>query len=134
MAGRLASDKAPRQKSHEALSGARPSSKMRCAAAHDLSNPECSAALDIARSVCLRSALSQRSMASTSSDGMSCRIVDSPNALGLATSAGTSDRGSSPADFDEADFCVRGTRTRPGYVDLRLGRRGLGVGNVRARG
>lgn len=44
-------------------------------------------------SVCLRPAASMRSMPSTSPSGMSRLMVDSPNARGLATIAGTRDGG-----------------------------------------
>lgn len=76
-----------------ASSGARPPSTALSAASQAAANPEDSAARAMERSVCLRPAASMRSTPSTSASGMSRLIVDSPKALGLATSAGTSEAG-----------------------------------------
>lgn len=57
----------------------------------------------MALSARLRSSFSSRSIWERSASGMSLRMADSPNALGLATSAGTSDAGfltSSPCFHD----------------------------------
>ena len=82
---------------------------MRAAAAHAAPNPEVSDARDIARRALRLSACPQRSIADTSSGGMSRLTVDSPNALGLATSAGMSDAGLrtvSPSPHDLASLAT----------------------------
>lgn len=76
-----------------ASSGTRPPSTTLSAASQAAPKPDDSAAREMERGVCLRPAVSMRSMPSTRPAGMLRLIVDSPNALGLATSAGTSESG-----------------------------------------
>ena len=76
-----------------ASSGTRPPSTTLSAASQAASKPEDSLARPIDLSVRLLPAESIRSIPSTSPGGMSCLIVDSPKALGLAIMAGTSERG-----------------------------------------
>lgn len=76
-----------------ASSGTRPPSTTLSAASQVAPKPDDSAACEMERGVCLRPAASMRSMPSTRPADMSRLIVDSPNALGLATSDGASESG-----------------------------------------
>ena len=76
-----------------ASSGTRPPSTTLSAASQAAANPDAPLARPIALRVVRLPDASMRSMPSTRAAGMSLLIVDSPNARGLATSAGTSEAG-----------------------------------------
>lgn len=107
--------------SQDASSGTLPPAKILPAASQAAPKPERSAALAIALRALRLPALSQRSSSPTSASGMSRLIVDSPKALGLATSAGTSERGSpavSPSPKPRAGVATRLPRSARTSTDL----------------
>ena len=99
--------------SQDASSGTLPPAKILPAASQAAPRPERSAALAIALSALRLPALSQRSISATSASGMSRPVVDSPKALGLATSAGTSERGFLTVCYCQHEQCQSGQRIPP---------------------